>query len=53
MMDAVAIVWWTMFVAMTSFSIGVFIRVRLIRQRAARMIEDVENVTCIDYSEGP
>jgi hypothetical protein len=62
-MDSVTIVWWTLFVAMVSFNLGVWIRVRLIkyalmnemvsieiaRQKAARMIEAVDAVTCVDY----
>lgn len=64
-MDAITITWWTVFVAMISFSLGVWIRVKLIkaslmnemvgieiaRIKAARMIEAVEAVTCVEYHE--
>ena len=65
-MDTITIVWWTMFVAMVSFNLGVWFRVRLIKQalmnemvsieiakqKAARMIKGVEQVICREIGDG-
>jgi hypothetical protein len=38
----VALTWWTLFVAMTSFSIGVWIRTKLIRASLMNELASVE-----------
>ena len=62
-MEAIAIIWWTLFVAITAFSLGVWIRAKIMRaalmneivsieiakRKAAMMIEKTAAVTATEY----